>query len=80
MNNNAVQEQKMNKLTFNSERCKSCGLCAGVCPKKLLAPDTTKLNSKGYHPYYITDQEKCSACAMCAMMCPDCVIKVEKDV
>ncbi len=69
----------MNKLTFRTERCKGCGLCVEVCPKKILALDTAALNSKGYHPAVITDQAKCIACAMCATMCPDCVIKVEKD-
>lgn len=69
----------MNKITFNTERCKGCGLCVEACPKKILALDTATLNSKGYHPAVMTDQEKCIACAMCAMMCPDCVIKVEKD-
>lgn len=69
----------MNKITFNTERCKGCGLCVEVCPKKILALDTAVLNQKGYHPAVIIDQEKCIACAMCATMCPDCVIKVEKD-
>ena len=69
----------MNKLTFNTERCKGCGLCIEACPKKILALDTAVLNSKGYHPAIITDQSGCIACAMCATMCPDCVIKVEKD-
>lgn len=70
----------MNKITFNVERCKGCGLCIEACPKKILELDTAKINSKGYHPAMITDQEKCIACAMCATMCPDCVIKVEKDI
>ena len=70
----------MNKLTFNTERCKSCGLCTDVCPKKILALDLSKLNAKGFHPVYCTDMSKCIACAMCATMCPDCVIKVEKEV
>ncbi|NLB17125.1 MAG: 4Fe-4S binding protein, partial [Clostridiales bacterium] len=26
----------MNKVTFNVERCKGCGLCVSVCPKKIL--------------------------------------------
>ena len=69
----------MNKLTFNTERCKGCGLCVSVCPKKILELDSGLLNSKGYHPVKVTEQEKCIACAMCATMCPDCVIKVEKD-
>lgn len=72
-------EDKMNKVTFNTERCKGCGLCVEACPKKILVLDETVLNSKGYHPAKMTAQEKCIACAMCAMMCPDCVIKVEKE-
>ena len=70
----------MNKVTFRTDRCKGCGLCTAVCPKKIIALDTSVLNAKGYHPAVITDQASCIACAMCATMCPDCVIKVEKDV
>ena len=70
----------MNKVSFRTKRCKGCGLCAAVCPKKIIELDASALNEKGYHPARITDQEKCIACAMCATMCPDCVIKVEKDV
>ncbi len=70
----------MNKVTFNTERCKGCGLCIEACPKKILEIAKDVLNAKGYHPARMTDQDKCIACAMCAMMCPDCVIKVEKDV
>ena len=68
----------MNKVTFNSDRCKGCGLCVIACPKKILKIDEATLNAKGYHPAVMVDQEKCIACSMCAMMCPDCVIKVEK--
>ena len=67
----------MNKVTFNTERCKGCGLCIEVCTKKIIELDLASLNSKGYHPAKVTDESKCIACAM---MCPDCVIKVEKDV
>ncbi len=69
----------MNRVTFNSERCKGCGLCVDACPKGIVVILTDKLNSKGYHPAAISDQEKCIACAMCATMCPDSVIKVEKE-
>ncbi len=69
----------MNKVTFNTERCKGCGLCIDACPKKILEIAKDVLNAKGYHPARMTEQDKCIACAMCAMMCPDCVIKVEKD-
>jgi len=67
----------MAMLTIAQEICKGCGLCADVCPKKILAL-SKEINSKGYHPISITDQEKCIGCAFCARMCPDAVIKVEK--
>ena len=69
----------MKKVTFSEDLCKGCGLCASVCPKKIIALDREKLNKKGYHPAGITDQSKCIACAMCATICPDVVIKVEKE-
>ncbi|MDR1117639.1 MAG: 4Fe-4S binding protein [Oscillospiraceae bacterium] len=68
----------MGKVTFNRDKCKGCGLCVGVCPKKIVRLSTEKLNAKGYYPAEITDMEKCIACAFCATMCPDCVITVEK--
>lgn len=70
----------MNRVTFNSDLCKGCGLCTEACPKKLIRLSPNVLNAKGFHPAEITDMDKCIACAMCAMMCPDVVIKVEKDV
>jgi len=68
----------MAKLTFNSDFCKSCGLCVEACPKGLLAIDKSKLNAKGYYPVAISDEAACTGCAICARMCPDCIIKVEK--
>jgi len=70
----------MNRVTFNTDLCKGCGLCVEACPKKILRLSSDKINKKGYHPAEIADQEKCIACAMCASMCPDVVIKVEKNV
>ena len=68
----------MAKLTFDTNRCKGCGLCVEACPKGLLAIARDKINQKGHHPAEITDQEQCAGCAFCAMMCPDCVITVER--
>ena len=69
------------KVTFDSDRCKGCELCAAVCPKHIVALDKSRLNRKGYHPATVKpeDMEKCVACASCAKICPDSIITVEKD-
>lgn len=68
----------MPKVTFREDRCKGCGLCISVCPKKILYLEPEKINDKGFHPAAISDQDKCIACTFCATMCPDCVITIEK--
>lgn len=68
----------MSKVTFREERCKSCGLCIQVCPKKIIHENQEKLNAKGYFPAEVTEMDKCIGCAFCAVICPDCVITVEK--
>lgn len=68
----------MAKLTFNSDYCKSCGLCVEACPKDILFIDKSVLNAKGYNPVSVKDESLCIGCAICARMCPDCIIKVEK--
>jgi 2-oxoglutarate ferredoxin oxidoreductase subunit delta len=73
-----VKGEKMAKVTFNEDRCKGCGLCVSVCPKKILQLSKDKINPKGYRPAEITNQDTCIACAFCATICPDVVITVEK--
>ena len=68
----------MNKVYFNEAACKGCRLCIDVCPKKILALDTAKVNPKGYNPVTCTDMSPCTACAICAKVCPDSVISVER--
>ncbi|MGB9826736.1 MAG: 4Fe-4S dicluster domain-containing protein [Desulfofundulus sp.] len=67
------------KVVFNEDRCKGCELCTTVCPNKILALDTKKINKLGYHPVTVTDPEECIGCALCARMCPDCVIEVYRE-
>ncbi|MCL2884252.1 MAG: 4Fe-4S binding protein [Oscillospiraceae bacterium] len=67
-----------NKLQFRESLCKGCGLCVSVCPKKILALDTARVNSKGYNPVVCTDENACISCAFCATVCPDLVITVYK--
>jgi 2-oxoglutarate ferredoxin oxidoreductase subunit delta len=71
-------EGKMAKVTFQTDRCKGCGLCVQACPKKIVALSDDKLNAKGFHPAEVVEMEACIGCAFCATMCPDCVITVEK--
>ncbi len=63
-------------VKFDMDRCKSCDLCASVCPKKILKINLNRINRKGYHPMDIVDQEICIGCAQCATICPDSVISV----
>ena len=69
----------MSKVTFKEERCKGCGHCIWVCPKKIIKFSET-FNIEGYHFAGVTkeDMKLCIACAACARMCPDAVIKIEK--
>jgi 2-oxoglutarate ferredoxin oxidoreductase subunit delta len=69
----------MPKVTFREDRCKGCGHCIEVCPKKIIE-FADKLNVKGYHPAVVAEEQmkECIGCASCARMCPDCVITVEK--
>ena len=66
------------QLTFNEDRCKGCGLCISVCPKKILRLSENKFNKEGYTAVECIDMSQCIGCAMCATMCPDVVIRVEK--
>lgn len=65
-------------LTFRRDRCKGCGLCISLCPKKILTLDTTA-NVKGYRPVVCKDEAACIGCASCAKICPDSIITIHKD-
>ena len=68
----------MAKVEVDTARCKGCGLCVNVCPKKCLEL-TKALNGKGYHPAALVREGDCISCAMCAQMCPDVCLKVSKE-
>lgn len=67
------------RVTINVERCKGCGLCVSVCPKKILSLDKNTINSKGYNPSSCINPDECIGCANCALICPDSVITVERE-
>lgn len=68
----------MAKVEFREDRCKGCGLCVSVCPKKLIRLRTDHLNEKGFHPAGVEKQELCIGCTFCATICPDNVIEIYK--
>jgi len=66
------------KVTFFEDRCKGCGLCVSVCPKKIISLRTDRINVRGFNPAGVDNMDECIGCASCAIMCPDCVIQVER--
>ncbi|MCJ7772332.1 MAG: ferredoxin family protein [Desulfobacterales bacterium] len=59
------------------EKCKGCGLCVDVCPKKVLEL-TTEVNAKGYFPAYQARPQDCVFCTTCCIMSPDVAITITK--
>ena len=62
---------------IDNDRCKGCGLCVIVCPKKVLEI-SEQVNTKGYFPAYRAYPENCIYCAMCCTMCPDVAISISE--
>ena len=60
---------------IDSDRCKGCGLCVTVCPKKVLEI-SDKINAKGYFPVFQARPDDCIHCSMCCIMCPDVAITI----
>lgn len=54
--------KSMMQYIINAEKCKSCGICARVCPASCIK------GQKGVP--YIIDQEKCLKCGACMEKCP----------
>ncbi len=67
------QQKKQGKLfdvAFFYDWCKACGLCASLCPRKII------LNDESGKPY-IEQMDRCSGCRFCVIHCPDFAITVK---
>lgn len=64
-------------IKIDTERCKGCGLCIVVCPKKTIRASDVS-NKNGYFPAQCSNGE-CTGCAMCAIICPEAIIEVSTD-
>jgi len=59
------------KPVLNLEKCKSCGICADVCPD-------SSIHVVG--DVYIIDYDYCKGCALCEHECPvDAIEMVSED-
>jgi len=59
------------------DRCKDCGICIHVCPKKVLVR-SQNLNKHGFRYPEPVNIENCIGCRMCEYNCPDFAIYVEE--
>lgn len=60
---------------IDKNKCKGCGLCVSVCPKKVLEM-SSEISPKGYFPAFQARPEDCIFCAICCTMCPDVAITI----
>ncbi len=65
------------RVIIDSERCKGCELCVGVCPRHVLGMSAT-LNSAGVHFPETLIAADCIGCRLCAIICPEAAIEIEK--
>lgn len=54
------------KSIYGTNDCYGCGLCAVVCPKKII---DIKLNNSGFYGPVIKDIDACTNCGSCVSVC-----------
>jgi len=61
----------MNKYTVSEgeKECKACGICIGLCPKKVFGADYLG-------KAVVEREEECTGCRICEIHCPDYCVEV----
>ncbi len=57
-------------VQLDTERCRGCQLCLGICPNELFKPGLTP-NAASYFPVEMQNPEYCINCMRCVQICPD---------
>ncbi len=68
----------MEKVIFDLDSCKACGLCVAACPVNIIE-FSSRTNLQGFRPAMVKRQEECISCGNCARFCPDAVITVYRE-
>ncbi|KJS16884.1 MAG: hypothetical protein VR69_07775 [Peptococcaceae bacterium BRH_c4b] len=66
----AKKLQRIPSVYVNKALCKGCGICAAMCPRKVIALDSLK-------KAVVINPAACAGCEKCVMLCPDFAINLE---
>lgn len=59
-------------ISINKAWCKGCGICAALCPQKVITLDSRK-------KAVVVRESACIGCGSCVWHCPDMAISLERE-